>query len=878
MPLRISRFSSFFPDLLILIILYLFLASYFPTHLLFSNTTITGGDTASHFYPALYLKEHLIPAGKIMGWDPGSFAGYPLFYFYFPFPFLAMVLLSLAIPFQIAFKIVTISGIFFLPLAAFLAFLISRVPSPGPALAAVSTMPLLFRLEGEIWGGSIASTLTGEFAYALGLVFTLLFIVLFVQGSFKEKHTLINGILLGLIALTHGYSFLFSLVFCLLTFFKFEKWFSRAWYLFRVGVTALMLSAFWLLPALFYSGEATSSSAVWRGKLSEIFPATFYPFLFFILLGSIFHRYLSSQMKKEHFLLIASFLHAGASSITLFLVAYLLGILDIRFLPFLQLILLLGAAFVLALFLAPLKGRGVLAAGCTLLLLAWLSGKTTLLENWIKWNYEGYEAKKGWVVLKAISNELKGTFADPRVTHEDSKENEAFGTLRVFEGLPYFAGRAILEGVHMLSSLSSPFVFFLQGELTRDIQYSIPEYGCFTYNPTRGAAHLRLFNARDLIIRSKSLHNELLNNPEYIYRKKIGSYYLYTVRDNENRYVVPLEYEPVISLSKHWKKISYRWFRLGDDLDVHLVFPRRGQDTSKFSSAVTDEYMTLPRKRIETNCNVSEKISFESIQITTTCINKPLLIKVSYHPNWVVKGARTIYLASPAFMIIYPDSNLVTISFKAGWANYIGFCVTVLGIGFLTLGRKILYKISGLPMFVAQRADIWLSGWRNRWIEWRDRWMRPFLFLRGAGALKCIFVLAVWGVLWFFIPQQEMIRKYNKGMELYSKGAYKTARAIFMTIVRDHSQTGEASNSMFQAAICYKQEGDFIRMMDLLDQFFKDYPDSLLVPEGLYHYGEAILATGHKETAVETWEELIRRFPDSPWSHTARQRMSSFKQ
>ena len=54
--------------------------------LLLRNTTPAGGDTGAHVWWPAYLRDHLLPQGRIAGWAPDWFAGFPAGQFYFPFP------------------------------------------------------------------------------------------------------------------------------------------------------------------------------------------------------------------------------------------------------------------------------------------------------------------------------------------------------------------------------------------------------------------------------------------------------------------------------------------------------------------------------------------------------------------------------------------------------------------------------------------------------------------------------------------------------------------------------------------------------------------------------------------------------------------------
>ena len=74
-------------DVIVLIAIFAYIASFINPEIFFSSTITAGGDTASHYNAAKYLKEYLLPHGKIIGWEPGNYAGFPLFQFYFPLPF-----------------------------------------------------------------------------------------------------------------------------------------------------------------------------------------------------------------------------------------------------------------------------------------------------------------------------------------------------------------------------------------------------------------------------------------------------------------------------------------------------------------------------------------------------------------------------------------------------------------------------------------------------------------------------------------------------------------------------------------------------------------------------------------------------------------------
>src|SRR5580698_1202849 len=82
--------------------------------LLFTNTTTTGGDTGAHIAMPKFL-ETLLSDGRLTGWDPGWYDGFPLYTFYFTLPDAFIAAGGWVIPYDIAFKLGTIAGSIMLP-------------------------------------------------------------------------------------------------------------------------------------------------------------------------------------------------------------------------------------------------------------------------------------------------------------------------------------------------------------------------------------------------------------------------------------------------------------------------------------------------------------------------------------------------------------------------------------------------------------------------------------------------------------------------------------------------------------------------------------------------------------------------------------------
>ena len=216
--------------------------------LLLRNTTPAGGDMGAHVWGPAYLRDHLLPHGQVTGWTPDWYAGFPAYQFYMVVPSLVIValnagihglgglipavvgvafiavavirrhdqrvrrlaiagaavaLLLVGLPYGVAFKLVSVSGIATLPIAAYAFGRLAGLRFPTPAVLAVGTLPYLFYRGYTIYGGNIASTLAGEFAFSMSLSLALVYLGLVFKGLETGRYRALAAITLALTGLCH---------------------------------------------------------------------------------------------------------------------------------------------------------------------------------------------------------------------------------------------------------------------------------------------------------------------------------------------------------------------------------------------------------------------------------------------------------------------------------------------------------------------------------------------------------------------------------------------------------------------------------------------------------------------------------------------------
>lgn len=846
-------------DGVVLAFIVCFLFSYLDYSNLFSLTITAGGDTASHYFTAQYLRDYLLPHGKLSGWCQGNLGGFPILQYYFPLPFLAMAVLSWTMPLQIAFKLVSVAGIFLLPGCTYLFFRLLRQPFPIPIIGATISLAYLLNEGNSMWGGNILSTLAGEFCYGIGFSLSVLWLGLVFDAMMQKKSCLKCGILLALIGLCHGYTLLFdgfASLFFLLVPGRFRQNLIK---LVQMHTLAILLMGVWLLPLLAFLPYTTRFSILWifsdlKQALSEIFPLIFLPF---ILLCSIhagwavitFRRPGQAPLTPVAF--IGYLIVCGAG---LYGIGYRLGVVDVRFLPFFQFFLITGSALVFTRLRVHSQTVTVLIASIALLTsLLWVDSQEKSILSWSRFNYEGFEKKPNWRDFSATNALLKGTMQDPRVVYEHSQIHDNAGSVRAFESLPLFSGRSTLEGVYIQASLNSPFIYYIQSEISQFPSTPIPDYNYSRFNLKRGIEHLNVFNVRDFIVAEIKTREAARENPLLKFRESFGPYDVYESTVAPNRYVSPVLYKPILVPAKDWRMQSYQWFRLSD-LSIPLVFKDTVENADRLRFCIPDRFDPehLPVEPVANTPPVSETIKEEEILIDGAIIGKPLWIKISYHPNWKVEGADQIYLASPAFMLIYPNSSHVRLYYGRTWPDYTGAVLTCLGLFWLIISR-----------FACFRPRMSLV------VKW---------YIRGTRLIIAMMILVLFSLGYFLIfhaPGYPSL-PYNKGVNFFTAQDYSSAKKLFKEVMDVYSQSIVADDAGFMYAMCFYRENDWESTLGALSWLLKTYPETRKAAESCYHMGICYAKTGQTDKARVYFEKTIQDFPTEIWAQYAMDRIKEF--
>ena len=526
-------------NVFVVIVLCAFVFSQLHPELILRNNTPAGGDMGAHVWQPAYLRDHLLTHFRLTGWTPDWYAGFPVLVFYFPLPSLLVVLLNVVLPYGVAFKLVTVLGLVTLPAAVWFLGRSLRLPDPGPACLAAATLPYLFDRTWTIYGGNIASTLAGEFAFSLSLSVGLVFLGVVARGLQNGKYRPLAAVLLAFTGLCHMIPTFFVVAGAVVLVLSWLDWRRIRWSIpiFAVGG---LLAAFWSVPFLFRLPYTNDMG--WE-KITQYSTNLFPARLDWLVLGAGLGGLVSlARRRRAGFFFVAM---AAISALT-FVYAPQGRLWNARILPFWWLTLYLLAGLLLAeigiavselvqyaadrrndlgvaTIVAPLAvlGLSLILVGYPLHDLPfgttdsygrynWAGFTTTdrsFVSDWAAWNYSGYEQATGpsakrrhdeYFNLMATMAQVGKTQGCGRAMWEYEPELDQMGTPMAPMLLPYWTNGCIgsMEGLFFESSATTPYHFLNQSELSSypsEAQRALP-YQCL--NVKDGVAHLQLLGVR----------------------------------------------------------------------------------------------------------------------------------------------------------------------------------------------------------------------------------------------------------------------------------------------------------------------------------------------------------------------------------------------
>ena len=738
---------------------------------------------------------------------------------------------------------------------------------PAPLLGAAAALVFLYVEDNPIWGGTIASTLTGEFSYTYGVGFAILFLGVLVRARVDGRGPWAPAAVLALTSYAHGYAVLWAGLTAsgLLLWDPASRppdgaagsrWRTLGW-LAAVAALAFAFAGPSLLPLLADWGWTTPYDDAWIDLTTRgILPLPLRPLLLAgaLALAATLVRRARGGRGDEGLLLLGFGALAGASLAS---AGPGLGVIDVRFVPLAQLSLCLAGAAGLGVAIARLALADVAALGFVLVAAWYADSSSRFLRHWIDWNYSGLEAKELWPAWQELTQGLRGETGTGRVAFEYSPVHERAGSIRMHETLPYFSGRSGIEGVYNQSSTTTHPVYYLISELFPSSPNPFRSRTYSRFDPDSGLARLRLLNVSHVVAVSERLTSVLDARAGVVREARVPPYTVYRVADPGAGYVEPLAFAPVRSPREGWRDQAFRWFSRKPPNRAVLVFT----DDRRFDVVATDPWAPPPERPLPLGVEVTERLEAESIRITTSRPGHPLLVKVSYHPRWRAEGADGPYLASPGFMLIVPRERDVRLVYAARTGS------DWLGLG---LAAAAAFFAAGLALGARRSEPVPAVAWgAGQRVKGRALGALPIVLIVALAALRLApaFRAALTAATPRLAPASPLAETLEeRASRAYAEGRWEDAAeyarfAAGLLPVPDRRRGGLLclqGEALLRAGHAREAVEPFTLVVEVGPGPHR--------PQALHSGAVAREAAGDSEGASDWRRQLRAEYPDTPWA------------
>ncbi len=323
------------------------------------------------------------------------------------------------------------------------------------------------------------------------------------------------------------------------------------------------------------------------------------------------------------------------------------------------------------------------------------------VASWAQWNYSGYQntpgAKELYDGIIPTMQAVGRRHGCGRAMWEYNVDLNRFGTPESLMLLPYWTNNCIdsIEGVLFESSATTPYHFINQAELSQSPSEAVvSETTGIQYGPldvALGVRHLQLLGIKYFMASSAAVQAQADVDPALSlvattgpWRAAYGgselatTWKIYEVHDAS--LVTPLTRTPDVLTATaagqgSWLPVAQKWYADPARWDQQLVAegPASWARTATPSSA--------PAGRRLPAVHVSQvKVGIDTLSFHVDRTGVPVVVGVSYFPNWRVTGASGPWRAEPNLMVVDPTSHTVTLTYGSTGADHAGLVLTLVGL------------------------------------------------------------------------------------------------------------------------------------------------------------------------------------------------------
>jgi hypothetical protein len=345
--------------------------------------------------------------------------------------------------------------------------------------------------------------------------------------------------------------------------------------------------------------------------------------------------------------------------------------------------------------------------------------KAGFVDDWARWNYTGYEGKPTWDEYRSIMSTMKDIGNERGCgralwEHQTGTDVSSYGTPMALMLLPFFTDGCIgsMEGLYFEASGTTPYHFLTAAAGSKQASNPVRRLSYDNDNVDLAVRYMQDLGIRYYMAFRPDVVAQANANPDLTPLRQVGPWTIYEVANSD--LVVPLNTNPVVvngvkpgelplrlgEMRDRWLEIGTSWFQHPDDWAAvpadsgpsdwqRLDVKPNGQTTDDRHLARVEPVQTVKTSTLDPVEVSNVHTADDSLSFSVDKVGVPVLVKVSYFPNWKVDGAKGPYRVAPNYMVVVPTSNRVTLTYGTSGIEYVGYALTLLGLVLLVvLWRK----------------------------------------------------------------------------------------------------------------------------------------------------------------------------------------------
>jgi hypothetical protein len=338
------------------------------------------------------------------------------------------------------------------------------------------------------------------------------------------------------------------------------------------------------------------------------------------------------------------------------------------------------------------------------------------VDGWARWNFTGYEGKNAYGEYYGIVQTMKQLGEDStqgcgRALWENSGELNKYGTTMSLMLLPFWTDGCIssMEGLFFEAAGSTPYHFITAAAMSKQSSNPVRELRYDNNDATLGVRYMQELGVKYFMGFTPEAIAQASQQEGLIEVARSGPWVVYRVANSD--VVTPLATQPVVANisssnpRERWLEVGTSWFQhpetwttpIADDgpsewqrIDVVVDESKReGEPNSNNRRVdVVNPATALTPVPLEPVVISNVNIGDESVRFSVDKIGVPVLVRVSYFPNWKVDGATGPYRVAPNMMVVIPTSTTVNMHYGWNMIDYVAYLLSFAGIAWIVVTRR----------------------------------------------------------------------------------------------------------------------------------------------------------------------------------------------